>query len=414
MMNQKVTTMCGFRLATQPAVNLGLIILLLVLGITPAPGQTPSRSPDPVADRTNSQATSGTPADQSKDKNTPDDPDTNKEPSRGSWIIAPIPINSPTFGGGLILGVGYVFKIKMEDKLSPPSTIGAAGAWTSSGSKGGVAAAKLYFHENKYQTTIAVGSGKANYDFFGVGRVPGQDAVAVHIRQKGTFFFGEFMRNFGKNIFVGPRYQYRTLRSERDGSQLPGELPIPDLGLKSTTAALGFHVQRDLRDSTFYPRKGSLVDFKADFFAEALGSNRTYQTYSLSYNGYHSIGKKQVLAYRAVACSASDRTPFFDLCLYGARSDIRGYTAGEFQDHRMLAAQAEYRHELFWRLGFVAFGGIGGIAPEWSKFQSNKLLPGGGAGLRFTLDKTNHINYRIDWGFGRAGSTLSFSVTEAF
>lgn len=413
-MRRQVKTRSGIKSAIQILTSLGLITAILVTEIVRVSGQTPSQSPTPQVGTASAQATTGSSSDQDQDKNKSDDPDTNKTPARGSWIIAPIPINSPAFGGGIILGVGYVFKIKMDDKLSPPSTIGAAGAWTSSGSRGGVVAAKLYFDENKYQTTIAAGSGRANYDYFGVGRVPGQDAIAVHIRQRGAFFFGEFMRNFGKNIFVGPRYQYRNLTSDRDGTQLAGELPIPDLGLKSTTAALGFHVQRDLRDSTFYPRKGSLLDFKADFFAKALGSNRTYQTYSLSYNGYHSIGEKQVLAYRGVACSASERTPFFDICLYGARSDIRGYTAGEFQDHRMLAAQAEYRRELFWRVGMVAFGGIGGIAPGWGKFQFNKLLPGAGVGLRFTLDKTNHINYRIDWGVGRNGSTLSFSVTEAF
>jgi hypothetical protein len=413
-MNPREKTKNRIKLTIRSLAGLGLIVLILISGVAPLPGQTPSPSANPQGSNTNSQAVPANSNDNSQDKNKPDDPDTNKKPSRGSWIIAPIPINSPAFGGGIILGVGYIFKLKMEDKLSPPSVIGAAGAWTRGGSRGGVAAAKLYFGENKYQTTIAIGSGRANYDFFGVGRVPGQDAIAVHIRQRGSVLFGPFLRNPGETISIGPRYQYRNLRSDRDGSQRAGELPIPDLGLKSTTAALGFHVQRDLRDSTFYPRKGSLLDFKADFFAKALGSNRTYQTYSLSYNGYHTIGDKQVLAYRGVVCSASERTPFFDLCLYGARSDIRGYTAGELQDHRMLAAQAEYRRELFWRVGFVAFGGVGGIAPEWSKFQFKELLPGGGVGLRFTLDKTNHINYRIDYGIGRAGHTVSFSVTEAF
>ena len=413
-MKRHTKTKVHVKAASQALVRLGLFTVLLISGLAPASGQTGSPSPSPPRSSKNPQATPGTSVDQSQDKNKPVDLDANKNPSRGSWLIAPIPINSPAFGGGLILAVGYVFSIKMEDKLSPPSTVGVAGAWTSSGSRGGVVAAKLYFGENKYQTTIAAGTGRANYDYFGTGRVPGQDAIAVHIRQQGTFFFGEFMRNFGKKIFVGPRYQYRVLRSARDGSQLPGELPIPELGLKSTTAALGFHIQRDLRDSTFYPTKGSLLDFKADFFAKAFGSNRTYQTYSLSYNGYHTIGDKQVLAYRGVACSVSDKTPFFDLCLYGARGDIRGYTAGEFQDRRMFAAQAEYRRELFWRFGVVAFAGFGGIAREWNKFQFNQLLPGGGAGLRVKLDKKNHINYRIDLGFGRAGHTLSFSVTEAF
>ena len=128
--------------------------------------------------------------------------------------------------------------------------------------------------------------------------------------ETGGFVFGEFMRNFGKNIFIGPRYQYRRLNARRDEDAPPGGFVIPDLELRSTTAAIGFHVQRDLRNSTYYPTKGSLFDFKADFFAKPLGSNRNYQTYSVAYNGYHSVGRQQVLAYRAMACSVSDRTPF--------------------------------------------------------------------------------------------------------
>ncbi len=221
------------------------------------------------------------------------------------------------------------------------------------------------------------------------------------------------MRNFGKKIFVGPRYQYRKLTASLGGVPTPGGFEIPAIDINSTTAALGFHVQRDLRDNSFYPRKGSLFDFKADFFAKPLGSNRTYQTYAVSYNGYHSIGKKQVIAYRGKACSVSETAPFFDLCLYGS-SDLRGYTTGEFQDRRMFATQVEFRQELPYRLGLVGFAGFGGVAPKWDQFQFNKLLPAAGIGLRFKLDKTNNINYRVDLGFGRNGHTLSLSVTEAF
>jgi len=34
--------------------------------------------------------------------------------------------------------------------------------------------------------------------------------------------------------------------------------------------------------------------------------------------------------------------------------------------------------------------------------------------LRFTIEKKNHINYRIDWAVGRAGHTLIIGVSEAF
>ncbi len=337
-----------------------------------------------------------------------------KKPKRGSLIIAPIPIFSPALGSGLVLGVGYVFKLKMEDNASPPSSIGLAGAFTRNGSRGGAIGAHLYFAENKYQTKFAIAKGRVNYDFYGVGRIPGREATAVEIRQSGSIFFGEFMRNLGKKVFVGPRYQYRKLTASLGGAVTPGGFVIPDIDLRSTTAAIGFHVLRETTDNSFYPTRGSVISFTGDFFAKPLGSNRTYQTYKAFYNGYYSIGAKQVIAYRGMACSASETAPFFDICLYGTNSDLRGYTAGQYQNNRMFATQVEYRRELPMRLGIVGFAGVGGVAKRWGDFRGDQLLPAAGIGLRFKLDKANHINYRVDLGFGRGGHTLSLSVTEAF
>ncbi len=392
---------------------------LIAIGLTTNYGQdakpSPENSPAVQSDSDKAKTSSNPTAAVVQDADQLKKQDDQKKPKRGTWILAPIPINSPAFGSGLILGAGYVFKFKESDNESPPSVIAAAVAFTNNGSRGIVLGTSLYFGENKYKLTLATGTGKANYEFFGIGRIPGRPAISALIKQKGAFFFGEILRNVGKNIFIGPRYQYRHLTATLGDKQTPGGFEIPAIDLKSTTAALGFHIVRDLRDSTFYPTKGSLFEFRADFFAKPLGSNRNYQTYLLAYNGYHTVGKGQVLAYRGMACSASDRTPFFDLCLYGSRGDLRGYTAGQFQNQRMFAVQAEYRRELpWWRLSVVGFGGFGGVARRLNEFKFDELLPAGGVGLRFKLDKKNHINYRIDLGFGRTGHTLTMSVTEAF
>src|SRR4051812_29152626 len=147
-------------------------------GQTPAPTLTPADAPK-VDSTGSSQGT----ADPQK---TPDDDSTPKS-KRGSWLLAPIPINSPAFGAGLVLVVGYVFRFSESDKLSPPSTVGAIAAFTNNGSRGIVAGGKLYFMENKYQTTLAFGTGRANYEYFGTGRIPGTSGRSVEIRQKGGF-----------------------------------------------------------------------------------------------------------------------------------------------------------------------------------------------------------------------------------
>jgi hypothetical protein len=392
---------------------LTLVLILALAECMTAVGQSPLPT-----DQTNEVRQEPVPADQSKDHTpisaTQKDQETDKKKTekRGSLVIAPI--SSPAFGSGLLLITGYVFKLNENDKTSPPSWLGGAGAFTNNGTRALVLGSRLYFKENKYQTTMAVGKGRANLDFFGIGRIPGRAPISVPLSMDGTIFFGELMRKTARNMFIGPRFQYRKIGARIDGLAPPGGFEVPEIDIRSNSVALGFHVQRDLRDSTFYATKGNLFDFTADFFDQAWGSRREYQVYKVAYNGFHKVASRQILAYRAMACSANGSVPFYDLCLFGFNNDLRGYTTGEFQNRRMFAGQAEYRVELRRRLGVAAFGGVGGVARRWGDFRSDELLPAAGAGLRFKLDKKNHINYRIDVAFGREGRTLSIGIGEAF
>src|SRR5688572_27849033 len=173
-----------------------------------------------------------------------------------------------------------------------------------------------------------------------------------------TIFFGAGMRNIGKNIFAGPRHQYRRLAANIDGPPPPNGFEIPSIDIKSNSAALGLQVERDLRDNTFYPTKGSLFDFTADFFDQTWGSRREFPTYKTSFNGFHELRKRHVFAYRLMGCPANGSVPFYDLCLLGFNNDLRGYTTGEFQNRRMFATQGEYRIDWRSRPGFVGFGGV--------------------------------------------------------
>jgi hypothetical protein len=209
----------------------------------------------------------------------------------------------------LVLVAGYVFKLNPEDKLSPPSTIGLAAAFTSNGSRGGGIGGRLYFGENKYQATFLLGHGRVNYDFFGIGRRPGRSELSVPIQQGGTVVYGEFLRNVWKDFFIGGGFLFKKLYARIDVPTLGG-FEIPPIDAKANSAAIHFHIQRDRRDSTFYPTKGTLFDVIGNFFDQAWGSKRQYQTYKISYNGFRTVKEKQVLAYRGMICSANQSVPF--------------------------------------------------------------------------------------------------------
>jgi outer membrane protein assembly factor BamA len=117
--------------------------------------------------------------------------------------------------------------------------------------------------------------------------------------------------------------------------------------------------------------------------------------------------------------AAGDRVPIYDLCLFGTSNDLRGYTAGRYQDRRMFATQVEYRlmfpsQGFLGRFGLVAFAGVGAVGDKFTNIGASDLLPAGGAGLRFRLIKKYPINFRVDYGQGNDGHTLSIGVLEAF
>jgi hemolysin activation/secretion protein len=95
--------------------------------------------------------------------------------------------------------------------------------------------------------------------------------------------------------------------------------------------------------------------------------------------------------------------------------DLRGYRLGAFQDERLLAAQVEYRLELFWRFGVVGFLGVGQVAPAFDEFKKSNWLPGAGFGIRILIAKENHVNLRIDFAWGRDGNSATYvNGAEAF
>jgi hypothetical protein len=339
---------------------------------------------------------------------------TNAKEPRGSIVIAPLPIVSPAIGAGIIPVFGYIFPFQRKDRISPPSVVGVAGMLTDNGTHAIVLMSDLFMKENRYELRSFYFHGALNYDLYGEGYDAGTSNLRLPLEQQGQMFSVYFLRNIHWNIFAGPHFVTgnSTITVKPTSEETP---PVPqDVGLKTNLTALGLEVLRDTRPNRFYPEKGSLVDFTADFFSQDLGSKYSYQAYHFTFNRYWSVGKKQVLAYNLFGCGTGGEAPFYGKCIYGSNSELRGYTAGRYLDEYMFATQLEYRVGLPWRLGLTGFGGLGGVAPEASKFRTKQLLPAGGTGIRFLLNKKFNVNLRTDFAWGKDNFTWSMSVGEAF
>src|SRR4051812_12682279 len=277
---------------------------------------------------------------------------------KGSWLFAPIPINSPAIGAGLQWAVARVFPMNKKDEISPPSTVGIGGVFTNNGSRAVAIGGRLYLKEDKYRFATAFGNADVNLDIYGIGKSAGDNGTFVPLKTAGKGFIGEALFALRKGVYVGMRGQYRNLRlslnRERlDSTDITHQPPekvaavidqIGDQLLGQQTVSLGPRFQWDSRDSVFYPKRGVFMDVNMDFFGTGLGSKWNYEYYKVGFNKYIQVARTQVIAFRAMTCAATgERVPIYDLCLFGAANDIRGYSAGRYQDRRMFATQGEYR-----------------------------------------------------------------------
>ena len=333
---------------------------------------------------------------------------------RGELAVAPIPVIDPTIGNGLAGVVLYTFRLKEEDKVSPPSIFGGGGFRTSNGSWGIAGGGKLYLKQDRFRILAAAATARVNYTFYGIGNETGGEETTIPITQRGSGLLVGGQVRVIERWFVGSRYYYFNVNTGRDEGNTDASGSIDEVGFKLPVAALALHVQRDSRESQFYPRSGSVFDTKVYFSSKPVGALFTYQDYGVSFQQYFALGKRQVLAYRVKACGVNGHAPFFALCTLGNAADMRGYPVGRYRDRRMLVGQVEYRRELWWRFGAVAFAGAGQVGPTFGDFKGSNTRPGGGVGLRFAVAPKNHINLRVDYSVGQGSHAWYVGVAEAF
>ncbi len=336
------------------------------------------------------------------------------QPKRGEFVFAPMPMVNPTLENGLALMVGYIYRVDVADKTTPPSATALGGFKTSNGSWMASLVQSLHLDHDRYRVVGLAAYTNLNYKFYGIGQSAGNAGVSIELNQVGTVGMIEGLVRVFPNGYAGARYQILDMSVATHDVTIPDGPTIPGADADLRTAALGPRFDYDSRDNPFYARKGWQGRMIASFYGKDVGGTRTYQAYDGFVNRYYAAGPKNVVAWHAGVCGVDGPVPFYDLCLLGKNQDIRGYVAGQYRDRAMVAAQAEWRTELWWRFGATAFVGGGEVKDSFGALTWKDVLPGYGVGARFTLARRNHVNLRVDYGWGKDSSALYIGVMEAF
>jgi len=319
----------------------------------------------------------------------------------------PIPIVDPTIGNGLAVGVLTTFRLDSDDEISPRSTVAVGAGYTDSQSYAFGASTSLYLDEDRYRIDTLVGYGNANIKFFGIGSDSLFKDHPLDFNIRGLFARANARVRVLDHVYVGPLVKY--LDSTAHFDVLPAILRPIDLDYR--LAGGGLIGEYDSRDTSFSPHDGIYAEVELTRFDERIGSDFNFFSLDGSAAHYMELTPDLVLAAQGRVAAAAGDAPFFALPYI----TLRGFPGGKYLNDVTWQAQAELRWRIIWRIGVVAFAGVGQTAPNVGAFTDSEVLYSGGAGLRFTASESERVNLGIDYARASDGdSAVYFRIGEAF
>jgi len=327
-------------------------------------------------------------------------------------IVIPVVGAGPTFGLGGGAVPAYVFRM---DSASPRSAVAVGGLLAERSSWLVSVGGRLDFQRDNWHTLFGYARYDVHYPFFGVGNAAGDANQSVILQQDGNAGMIEGLHRVVGPLYLGVRYRFDdvSIGLDRGDHVTPfGSFMRTDSSVSTT--ALGIAGAYDSRDDEMSPRHGTFAQGTAMYARTWLGGDRAINSYEAWFNQYVPVKQNAVLALRASVCDAGNEAPVWQLCTFGARNDLRGYTVGRYRDHALFAVQGEYRVSLAGRFGFSVFAGTGEVAPSWSGITTSNLLVSGGPGVRYLVSRSHRLNFGADYAFASHGGAYYFRIGEAY
>jgi len=339
---------------------------------------------------------------------------------RHSTLIAmPLINNNPVMKTGFG-GIGMYMFSNPDDEVSPPSTAMFYGLYSTNKSYMALLPVGLFFKEDTWRLSAAVGTMRINNDFTYETENDNLRLVYSELR---TFYFIAANRRFAPNLYAGMLYtgsqaRYRFDQGSAEENEFTKAL-FEQLGIGDNfISSLGFALSYDSRDYIYYPSAGWSLSIRPMVFATWLGGNNNYTSISYDVRFYQRIAEDQIIAARFAGGHSVGDVPFDGYQSYGMRGTLRGYQTGKYRGKHMMGIQVEYRRPLYKRFGLVGFAGVGSIwgqGDQENDLFEKDLLPSAGMGLRFQLSQERKINLRMDYAWGVNGNEgFYLGIMEAF
>ena len=236
------------------------------------------------------------------------------------------------------------------------------------------------------------------------------------ISYKLLFFQNRVLRKIKNHVFLGAQVQVNQIKDlefKNQDSKLR-QRPTEELN-GSVASGLGPAFLFDSRNNPLNTTRGLYLEAGTLFNHRILGSEFNFTRYTLDIRKFLPLSTHQVLAFQGVGTFSSGKVPFREMAMLGGGKIMRGFYFGRFRDRQLVALQSEYRHQLFNRLGLVAFASAGKVGHQGTDLGLTQVKCAAGAGLRLMLNRKERLNIRIDYAVGTdKANGFYFAIGEAF
>lgn len=275
---------------------------------------------------------------------------------------------------------------------------------------------RIYFPNNKF-----ILNSKINFTYFpefyyGVENekpLAYKDTISYH-RLAGEF---RFYRAWKENYYLGFATRFNSYSSLTGGTgHFINDKPLGynDYWVQGFAPAITI----ETRDNFVYPRKGFYLEALYYFYPSWNGKSFAFRQLRLDVRKYFPVqwlSSADAIALQFVANTNTGEVPFKDMADIGGSYTMRGYYSGFYRYKNLYAFQAEYRAQVWKRVGFTVWLG-GALTPShWYTFFDHAFKPNAGFGLRLMINRQDRLNVRIDQGFGKEGQKgFYLDIAEAY
>lgn len=222
---------------------------------------------------------------------------------------------------------------------------------------------------------------------------------------------------FHRYLFIGAGFRYNHIyKTQIDPNGLIAQNQ-PEGFNGSTSVGAELALLFDSRSNVLNAQNGWYFEFTHGLYNKVLGGTNRFNLTRFDLRHYFNVSDKNedIFGFQFVGQFSRGNLPFSEFSFFGGSEIMRGYQEGRFVDRDLLAAQVEYRKNFKdSRWGLVGFAGTGDVYDNVNTFQFKNLKPNYGVGARFSIDKKENLNLRLDYGFGKGTSGFYLSIAEAF